>query len=248
MSGCALVAPAQDSNQVVSNNILDTPDAEGSIEVLSTSDKASLGKSQWKEENFPLKQKTIYTSVKYQGQPAIKAVARSSASAYSRKTNLKISAKTSLRWSWQVDSLITGADNQRRETEDSPARIVLSFEGDTTTLPLKDQLFVERASLVLGRPWPYATLMYIVANTAEVDSVITNPNTGRVRKIVVAAGESCTKKWQAFERNVYEDFKKAYGVSPGKLIGVSIFTDTDNTGEEAVAYYGAIQLKGLEKP
>jgi Protein of unknown function (DUF3047) len=95
---------------------------------------------------------------------------------------------------------------------------------------------------------PYATLMYIVANTAEVDSVITNPNTGRVRKIVVAAGESCTKKWQTFERNVYDDFKKAYGISPGKLIGVSIFTDTDNTGEEAVAYYGAIQIKGSEKP
>jgi hypothetical protein len=45
------------------------------------------------------------------------------------------------------------------------------------------------------------------------------------------------------KRNVYEDYKKAFGQEPPMISGVAIMTDTDNTGESAVAYYGDILFR-----
>jgi len=45
------------------------------------------------------------------------------------------------------------------------------------------------------------------------------------------------------ERNVFEDYKKAFGEEPPMISGVAIMTDTDNTGEKTTAYYGDIIFK-----
>ena len=42
------------------------------------------------------------------------------------------------------------------------------------------------------------------------------------------------------ERNVYDDYKRAFGEEPPIVNGVAIMTDTDDTGETATAYYGDI--------
>ena len=48
--------------------------------------------------------------------------------------------------------------------------------------------------------------------------------------------------WFEEERNLYEDYKLAFGSEPPLLVGIGIMTDSDNTGESAVAYYGDITL------
>ncbi|MBM4309212.1 MAG: DUF3047 domain-containing protein, partial [Deltaproteobacteria bacterium] len=50
-------------------------------------------------------------------------------------------------------------------------------------------------------------------------------------------------QWVNEERNLYEDFKKAFGYEPPMISGVAIMTDTDNTGEFAIAYYGDIVFR-----
>jgi len=44
--------------------------------------------------------------------------------------------------------------------------------------------------------------------------------------------------WVAEERNVYDDYRRAFGKEPPRVSGVAIMTDTDNTKERATAYYG----------
>ena len=39
-----------------------------------------------------------------------------------------------------------------------------------------------------------------------------------------------------------EDYRRAFGEDPPRIGAVAIMTDTDNTGEEAVAWYGAIRF------
>lgn len=39
-----------------------------------------------------------------------------------------------------------------------------------------------------------------------------------------------------------EDYRQAFGEDPPKVGAVAIMTDTDNTGEQAVAWYGAIRF------
>jgi hypothetical protein len=47
------------------------------------------------------------------------------------------------------------------------------------------------------------------------------------------------------KRNLLEDYRKCFGEDPPKAGAVAIMTDTDNTGEQAVAWYGLIHI--LEK-
>jgi hypothetical protein len=61
--------------------------------------------------------------------------------------------------------------------------------------------------------------------------------------IVVESGGSMLNQWVSEERNIYEDYKKAFGDEPPAISGVAIMTDADNTGESAIAYYGDIVFK-----
>ena len=49
-------------------------------------------------------------------------------------------------------------------------------------------------------------------------------------------------EWVEESRNIYEDYKAAFGEEPPKINGVAIMSDTDNTKERTVAYYGNIQF------
>ena len=43
------------------------------------------------------------------------------------------------------------------------------------------------------------------------------------------------------KRNVFEDYRRVFGQDPPKVDAIAIMTDTDKTGEEAVAYYGRFE-------
>jgi len=53
-------------------------------------------------------------------------------------------------------------------------------------------------------------------------------------------------EWITEERDVLEDYRKAFGEDPGDVTGVAIMTNTDNIGGQATAWYGDIVFK--EKP
>jgi len=60
---------------------------------------------------------------------------------------------------------------------------------------------------------------------------------------VVESGSAKLNQWVSEERNVYEDYKKAFKEEPPMISGVAIMTDTDNTAESAIAFYGDIIFK-----
>jgi hypothetical protein len=73
--------------------------------------------------------------------------------------------------------------------------------------------------------------------------MIANPYTDRVMMFVVEGGDAKLQQWVTERRNVYEDYKKAFGEEPTTISGVAIMTDTDNTNESAVAWYGDITFR-----
>jgi len=147
-------------------------------------------------------------------------------------------------WRWRVVDLIISADNQDRYAEDSPVRLMLFFDGDRSALPLKEKLLAETAQLLTGQQLPYATLMYIWENRFPVGTVLANSYTSQVKLVVAGSGpDARLGQWKQFKRNYVEDFRAAFGADPGRLVGVGIMTDTDNTGERIEAFYGDIELK-----
>ncbi len=60
--------------------------------------------------------------------------------------------------------------------------------------------------------------------------------------IVVESGAGRIGSWIEEERDVYKDYLSAFGEEPPAISGIAIMTDTDNTDERAVAYYGDIEF------
>lgn len=147
-----------------------------------------------------------------------------------------------IRWTWKTRDVIRNADNSQKQREDAPLRLFVAFDGDHSTLSLRDQLMLEMARITTGREMPYATLMYIWGGRRAEGTVLPNPYTDRVRMIVVDSGSRHANQWRCHERDLRADYRKAFGTEPGKVIAVGLMTDTDNTRSRVEAWYGDIAL------
>jgi len=190
----------------------------------------------------PTKPTTEFRSVSMGGERVVEALADRSVSGLKHRLDLDPADRPILEWRWRIDAPIEGADVADRFADDSPVRVVLAFDGDTSTLPVRDRMFFERAKLFTGQDLPYATLMYVWCNRNPADAVVPNAHTSRVRKIVVQSGEGGAKEWLAYRRDIVADYERAFGSRPGRLIAVGVMSDSDNTKQRARGWYGDIRL------
>lgn len=195
---------------------------------------------------LPTKKKTTYRLQKYQGKTVLHADASSSASGLAIPLKPRDVKNLSITWSWKALNQIGTADLTQGGNDDAPLRLMLAFDGDKSKLSMKDQMALEMAQLISGHDMPYATLMYVWGNHAQVDSVITNAHSSRVKMIVVDNNQSPIGEWRKHSRNIADDYQRAFGEGPGKLIGIGVMTDSDNTKSNVKAIYGDIELQAIK--
>jgi hypothetical protein len=189
-----------------------------------------------------LKRDTQYEVISEGGQPVLHATANGSASAWLHLKVYDIAATPVLQWRWRVPALIKTAANEDPKREDAPVRVIIGFDGDKSKLPAEDQRYFTRIKRLTGRDMPYAMLMYIWDNRNPVDMVVPSAHTARVKMIVAESGAAGVGAWRSYQRNIAQDFERAFGEKPGKVLGFALMTDTDNTGETSEGFYGALRL------
>jgi hypothetical protein len=197
----------------------------------------------WEAVKLPGKVITRYGLTTLNAHSALQANADSSASMLRKTLRIEPDQLNALSFAWQVPQLLAEADMAARDHDDSPVRLVLAFEGDRNQFSPKNAMLSELTHALTGQPMPYATLMYVWCNKRPVGTVIENPRTDRIRKIVVESGTARLHQWLSYERNIKADYEKAFGEAPGALIGIGLMTDSDNTRSKALAWYGPIELK-----
>jgi hypothetical protein len=173
----------------------------------------------------------------------LRAVADRAATGLKQRLDVDPAERPVITWQWRLTDLIDDADNTNRHADDSPARLLLFFDGDKATLPAREQLLMETASMLTGQPVPYAAMMYVWENRLEAGTVIPHPTMGQLKMVVAGSGRERLGQWKRFERNYVEDYRQAFGIAPGRLIGIGILTDTDNTADSVEAFYGDIELR-----
>jgi hypothetical protein len=198
----------------------------------------------WQHMPLPGKSVTNYRPTRLDGREALEVRAQSSASLLRKRVDVAPDELGVLRFSWKVPALMEASDMARRDAEDAVVRVVLSFDGDRGRLSPRDHMLSELAQLMTGEPLPYATLMYVWCPTRSTGSVIHNPRTDRIRKLVVESGPQRLNQWLDYERDIRADFRAVFGEEPGRLIGVALMTDSDNTRSQASAWYGPVKLDG----
>jgi len=177
----------------------------------------------WKEKSF--KGSTRYEVVQEDGERCIRATSDASASALYYEIDYDPREYPLLTWRWKVNNILAKGDELKKEGDDYAARVYVVFPS---------ALF-----------WRTKAINYIWANKLAAGQAVPNPFTSNACMIAVQSGQTHVGQWLEEKRNLLEDYRKCFGEDTPKAGAVAIMTDTDNTGEKAVAWYGPIRL--LEK-
>lgn len=196
----------------------------------------------WQPFALPGKRVVVFEPVTVSDRPALRVRADSSVSILRQRFEPALLRPGRIAFAWRVDALPDGANLSSADASDSPVGVVLGFEGDRARWTPKMHRLSEMSRLLTGEELPYATLIYVWGNTEAPGSVVANPRTDRIRKLVLDSGKRDLGVWREHVRDVQADFRLAFGEEPGPLRVVALMTDTDNTGSALTAWYGSMRL------
>lgn len=185
---------------------------------------------------------TTYTLAKDGERVVVKAVSEAASSGLTREMRVDPREYPIVEWQWKVGNVLKKGDVAKKEGDDYPARIYITFEYDSSKVSFFKKAQYEAVRLLYGRYPPLGAINYIWESKAPIGTVAPNTYTDQVVMFVLESGQDRLNTWITEKRNVYEDYKKAFGQEPPMISGVAIMTDTDNTGESATAYYGDISF------
>ena len=175
----------------------------------------------WTEKSFN-KGNTSYQITREDNFLCIKAQSSSAASALYYEIKYDPRQYPFLHWRWKVGHVISRGDAHHKQGDDYAARIYVVFP-----------------SFMF---WKTRAINYIWANKLPLGHAVPNPFTANAIMIAVESGSDRAGQWVKERRNVLEDYRRYFGKEPPKVGAVAIMTDTDNTGEDATAWYGPIWI------
>ncbi len=185
---------------------------------------------------------TEWALVPKDGVIAMQATAHASASGLQYFTQVDLLEYPYLSWRWNIPQTLENSGNSIHRIVDTPARVVVTFEGGRDDLPPADQLTYDLAMAVAGSELPFATIMYVWEPKLPEGHVIEHPLSPRVKMIVRGGASYRLGDWDDEVANVLEDYRRLFEGEPPKVKTVGIMSDTDNTGATATAWFGDIRF------
>ncbi|MFC1523161.1 DUF3047 domain-containing protein [Thermodesulfobacteriota bacterium] len=169
---------------------------------------------------------TRYTHFSDNKHAGIMAVSKGTASGLYHELKYSPRDYPYLSWSWKIQHILSTGDATTKSGDDYAARIYIIFPS----------LFF----------WKTKVLNYIWANKLPKGEAIPSSYTKNSIMIAVESGNENSGRWMKETRNIHEDFLRHFGSPPPKVGAIALMTDTDNTGEEALAWYGPITISRHE--
>lgn len=145
-----------------------------------------------------------------------------------------------LSWRWKVARVLERGDATRKDGEDFPARVYVTFAYRPDLVPFWKRMQYLAARARFGE-LPIGSLVYVWGSRADQSGIFASPYAGSFVKLIpVESGAAHVGEWRGATRNVREDYRLAFGEEPPPVEGVALMTDTDDTGESAESWYGDI--------
>lgn len=184
--------------------------------------------SGWKEQSIGLmKPKTIYKLTKDADKTVLMAHSTKSASGQMYKLNLDPKEYSTLKWSWKIDHIIKKGDERTKDGDDFSARVYVLFPRG----------FFSKTRAIC----------YVWANKLPKGEHVISPFSPNIITVAADSGDDLAGRWTFHQRNIYEDYKLFFGEEPPRIGAIALMTDTDNTGDSTVGYYGDISLQRSTK-
>lgn len=216
-------------------------DLDDSDWALASTLPAAPPGSGWQHQRIGQRKPTEYATVNHAGRPALRAISQGGDSLVRHSLGTDGAVAGRLAFSWFLEQHNGVADVSNPQADDAPLRVMLQFDGDRSRFSARDQRLSDLLQALTGEPLPYATLMYVWDPKRPVGTVITHPRSSRVRKLVVLSGAEALGRWVDIERDLTADYRRAFGEAPGRLTGLALMTDSNNTGVRSQAWYGPLR-------
>lgn len=143
-----------------------------------------------------------------------------------RRVDISLSAMSQASWAWRVDEIQESAEMTVKGRDDYAAAIFFMFEEPGMFNPNPK---------TLAYVWGSTDVM-----TGDIAASARNRN---LRAFVLHDETTPLKMWQREERAIFEDYREAFGEAPpGPVVAFGYFTDSDQTGEAAIAWYGPLTV------
>jgi len=175
----------------------------------------------WVEKSFA--GKTSYKLVKLGDNRVLRAESKATASGLFRKQRINLNETPILQWRWRAEQLPSGINERTKSGDDYVARVYIVISGG---------IFF----------WRTRAINYVWSSHQAVGSYWPNAYTSNASMVAVESGTEYLNQWRYYERNVKQDIQDYFGQDVDFIDAVAIMTDTDNSGQQAVAYYGDIQF------
>ena len=175
---------------------------------------------QWEEKVF--KGKTHYQLVDENLTKVIRADSQSGASGLVREIKVDLNTTPILNWSWRVSNHLKNLDERSKSGDDYAARIYVVVNGGFAFWKTRSLNYVWASKMPKSSHWP---------NAYAKNNVI---------MIAQQSGATGVGQWHHQQRNIRADFKRYFGEDIDSIDAVAIMTDTDDSGQKAVAWYGDI--------
>ncbi|MGH8750088.1 MAG: DUF3047 domain-containing protein [Burkholderiales bacterium] len=198
--------------------------------------------AEWKLMPLGNKKLTRFTLVENEGKTVVRAESNHAVAALLREVRVDAKRHALLRWRWKVENLLQKSDIHTKQGDDYPARLYVIFDYDIARLPWPERLKLKLARVIYGERLPAIALCYVWDSRAPQGTLVDNAFTRLTKMLVVESGGAKLGLWVDEERNIFEDYRTAFGEDPPPLSGIAIAVDTDNTGERALSYFGDITL------
>ncbi|WP_298451623.1 DUF3047 domain-containing protein [uncultured Marinobacter sp.] len=197
----------------------------------------------WEPLEFPnIDQHSHYELTRENGAQVVKAQTSGGASGLITRLNIMPEDSPMLSWRWKVSNVFAKGDARKKSGDDYPARIYVAFEFEPEKAGFFERAKRKTVEVLFGEELPGNALNYIWANTLPEGEFIANPYTDKTMMIAVNSGSGNAGEWVTIERDIMADYRKAFGENPPPIRGIAIMSDSDNTGEQASAWYGDISL------
>lgn len=184
---------------------------------------------------------TVYTHVVDGGTGVIQAASTGGSSALIRKITIDPSRYPTLSFRWKIQNTLKSADLTKRNGDDAPARIYITFAYDSEQVGLLEAIKFEALKLFYGEYPPIAALVYVWSSHLKQGTIRASSYTSRAKIIVLESGADKKGRWVSEQRDIHADYRTAFGSEKVPMVsGVAVMTDTDNTGEQAISWYGDI--------
>ena len=135
-----------------------------------------------------------------------------------------------LSWGWKISNVVRSAIETKKNRYDTAARVMVFFGKGGSGVPEG------------GEPSGFK-IEYIWASRLPRGQVFDHPGEKYCKIFVLESGEEKVGQWVYQKRNIFKDYKTAFGLEPEGVLAIGIQTDTDHSNEGVTAYYSEPVLK-----